>query len=30
LIVLFRPRFIMKEANRAPSMTSMAPQRAAR
>jgi len=30
LIVMFRPRFIMKEANRAPTLTSMAPQRAAR
>ena len=30
LIVIFRPRFIMKEANRAPALTTMAPQRAAR
>ena len=30
LIVMLRPRFIMKEANRAPTLTSMAPQRAAR
>jgi uncharacterized protein len=30
LIVMFKPRFIMKEANRAPTLTSMAPQRAAR
>jgi predicted RND superfamily exporter protein len=30
LIVMFKPRFIMKEANRAPTMTSMAAQSAAR
>ncbi len=30
LIVLFKPRFIMKEANRAPVMTTMAAQSAAR
>ncbi len=30
LIVMFKPKFIMKEANRAPALTSMAPQRAAR
>ncbi len=30
LIVMFKPRFIMKEANRAPTLTSMGAQRAAR
>ncbi len=30
LIVLFRPKFIMKEANRAPALTSMSAQRAVR
>jgi len=30
LIVMFKPRFIMKEANRAPTMTTMAAQSAAR
>jgi predicted RND superfamily exporter protein len=30
LIILFRPKFIMKEANRAPALTSMSKRRAAR
>ena len=30
LIVLFKPRFIMREANRSPDLTSMTAQRAAR
>jgi hypothetical protein len=30
LIILFRPKFIMKEANRSPALTSMSKRRAAR